>query len=79
MFWLFQLPESTNCLTCSEDGRYLSLGHSRGLSLWCASSLTCVADWQEDRVEITSIHMTRTAEMAYLLATIDDMGVLVRL
>ncbi|XP_071344743.1 WD repeat-containing protein 93 isoform X2 [Trachinotus anak] len=70
-----ELPESTNCLSFSEDGRYLSLGHSQGLSVWCASSLTCVADWLEDRLEITSIQMNRMAEMAYLLGTIDDMGV----
>ncbi|XP_071344749.1 WD repeat-containing protein 93 isoform X7 [Trachinotus anak] len=69
-----ELPESTNCLSFSEDGRYLSLGHSQGLSVWCASSLTCVADWLEDRLEITSIQMNRMAEMAYLLGTIDDMG-----
>ncbi|XP_023267778.1 WD repeat-containing protein 93 isoform X1 [Seriola lalandi dorsalis] len=70
-----QLPESTNCLACSEDGRFLSLGHSQGLSVWCASSLTCVADWLEDRLEITCIQMNRMAELAYLLGTIDDMGV----
>ncbi|XP_036952655.1 WD repeat-containing protein 93 isoform X2 [Acanthopagrus latus] len=70
-----QLPEGTNCLTCSEDGRYLSLGHCEGLSVWCASSLICVAEWLQDRVEITSIQMTRMAETAYLLCTVDDMGV----
>ncbi|XP_030271490.1 WD repeat-containing protein 93 isoform X4 [Sparus aurata] len=70
-----QLPESTNCLTCSEDGRYLSLGHCKGLSVWCASSLICAAEWLQDRVEITSIQMTRMAETAYLLGTVDDMGV----
>ncbi|KAI3377739.1 hypothetical protein L3Q82_008881 [Scortum barcoo] len=70
-----QLPESTNCLACSDDGRYLSLGHSQGLSVWCASSLTCVAERLQDRLEVTSIQMTRMAEAAYLLGTIDDMGV----
>nr|XP_046235666.1 WD repeat-containing protein 93 [Scatophagus argus] len=70
-----QLPESTNCLVCSEDGSYLSLGHSQGLSVWCASSLICVAEWLQDRVEITSIQMTRMAEGAYMLGTVDDMGV----
>ncbi|XP_077941644.1 WD repeat-containing protein 93 isoform X1 [Gasterosteus aculeatus] len=70
-----QLPVSANCLACSKDGRYLSLGHSRGLSVWCASSLTCAAEWQQDGMEITSIQMTRTAEPAYLLGTVDDMGV----
>ncbi|KAM7423813.1 hypothetical protein PAMA_000260 [Pampus argenteus] len=70
-----QLPESTNCLACSEDGRYLSLGHSGGLSVWCASSLICVAQWLQDRLEMTSVQMTSMAEMAYLLGSIDDMGV----
>ncbi|XP_026233339.1 WD repeat-containing protein 93 [Anabas testudineus] len=70
-----QLPESTNCLSCSEDGRYLSLGHSQGLSVWCVSSLICAADWLQDRLEITSIQMTTMAETAYLLGTVDDMGV----
>ncbi|XP_044056621.1 WD repeat-containing protein 93 isoform X3 [Siniperca chuatsi] len=70
-----QLPESTNCLACSEDGRYLSLGHSQGLSVWCASSLICVAEWLQDRLEITFTQMTRMAETTYLLGTVDDMGV----
>ncbi|XP_030581967.1 LOW QUALITY PROTEIN: WD repeat-containing protein 93 [Archocentrus centrarchus] len=70
-----QLPENTNCLTCSEDGRYLCLGHSRGLSVWCASSLILVAEWLQDRLEITSIQMTSMAETTYLLGTVDDMGV----
>ncbi|XP_035855216.1 WD repeat-containing protein 93 [Sander lucioperca] len=70
-----QLPESTNCLACSEDGKYLSLGHSQGLSVWCASSLICAAEWLQDTLEITSIQMTRMAERAYLLGTVDDMGV----
>lgn len=61
-------------MACSEDGRYLSLGHSRGLSVWSASSLTCVAEWLEDTLEITSIQMTGMAEEAYLLGTADDMG-----
>ncbi|XP_035483768.1 WD repeat-containing protein 93 isoform X1 [Scophthalmus maximus] len=70
-----KLPQNTNCLACSEDGRYLSLGHSQGLSVWCVSPLISAADWLEDRLEITSIQMTRMAEAAYLLGTIDDMGV----
>ncbi|XP_038556982.1 WD repeat-containing protein 93 isoform X1 [Micropterus salmoides] len=70
-----QLPESTNCLACSEDGRYLSLGHSQGLSVWCASSLICLAERLQDSLEITSTQMTRMAENTYLLGTVDDMGV----
>ncbi|XP_029317475.1 WD repeat-containing protein 93 isoform X1 [Cottoperca gobio] len=70
-----RLPESTSCLACSEDGRYLSLGHSQGLSVWCASSLICAAEWLQEGLEITSIQMTRMAEKVYLLCTVDDMGV----
>ncbi|KAK2853602.1 hypothetical protein Q5P01_006263 [Channa striata] len=69
------LPESTNCLACSEDGRYLGLGHSQGLSVWRVSSLMHMADWLQERIEITSIQMTTMAEMTYLLGTVDDMGV----
>ncbi|XP_075934214.1 WD repeat-containing protein 93 isoform X2 [Anarhichas minor] len=70
-----QLPASTNCLACSDDGSYLGVGHSQGLSVWCASSLICAAEWQQDGLEVTSIQMTRMAEAAYLLGTVDDMGV----
>ncbi|XP_077375939.1 WD repeat-containing protein 93 isoform X2 [Festucalex cinctus] len=70
-----QLPENTNCLACSDDGAYLSLGHSGGFSVWSASSLSREAEWLQDRLEITSIHMTCTSQTAYLLGTIDDMGV----
>ncbi|XP_031704661.1 WD repeat-containing protein 93 isoform X1 [Anarrhichthys ocellatus] len=70
-----QLPVSTNCLACSDDGSYLGVGHSQGLSVWCASSLICAAEWQQDGLEVTSIQMTRMAEAAYLLGTVDDMGV----
>ncbi|MED6259252.1 hypothetical protein ATANTOWER_019715, partial [Ataeniobius toweri] len=70
-----QLPKSTNCLTCTEDGRFLGLGHTLGLSVWCASSFTRVAKWLQPQLEITFIQMTRMAEMTYLLGTVDDMGV----
>ncbi|XP_047437063.1 WD repeat-containing protein 93 isoform X2 [Mugil cephalus] len=70
-----QLPENTNCLSCSEDGRYLSLGHSLGLSVWCASTFIRVAEWLQDTMEITSIQMTGMSETTYLLGTVDDMGV----
>ncbi|KAM9860574.1 WD repeat-containing protein 93 [Aulostomus maculatus] len=70
-----ELPESTNCLACSDDGQYLGLGHSRGLSVWCASPLVCVTEWLQDRLEITSLQMTNMTETAYLLGSIDDMGV----
>ncbi|XP_061591169.1 WD repeat-containing protein 93 [Cololabis saira] len=69
------LPENTNCLACSEDGMYLCLGHSRGLSVWCASSLTRAAEWLQDGLEVNFIQTTRMLELTYLLGTVDDMGV----
>ncbi|KAK7913636.1 hypothetical protein WMY93_013847 [Mugilogobius chulae] len=70
---MHQLPESATCLSLSEDGFYLSIGHARGLSIWSATSFSCVAEWSQDRIEITSIQMTKVAEKTYLLGTIDDM------
>nr|XP_057945079.1 WD repeat-containing protein 93 isoform X3 [Doryrhamphus excisus] len=70
-----QLPAHTNCLSCSDDDKYLTIGHARGLSVWCSSTLTCEATWQQDKLEITSVHMVTTCETSYLLASIDDMGV----
>ncbi|XP_029600858.1 WD repeat-containing protein 93 isoform X2 [Salmo trutta] len=78
-----KLPVRTNCLACSEDGRYIFLGHPHGLSVMVqpqgittsSSSPYCVPVWQEDQVEITSLHITCLGEMAYLLASLDDMGV----
>ncbi|KAM6980558.1 WD repeat-containing protein 93 [Aplochiton taeniatus] len=71
----FKLPERTNCLVCSDDGRYIFMGHSQGLSVCTTCSLVCVSAWLEDRLEITSIHITGLGETAYLVGTIDDMGV----
>ncbi|XP_055756070.1 WD repeat-containing protein 93 isoform X4 [Salvelinus fontinalis] len=77
-----KLPVRTNCMACSEDGRYIFLGHPHGLSVMAqpqaissSSSPYCVPVWQEDQVEITSLHITCLGEMAYLLASLDDMGV----
>ncbi|KAG7482944.1 WD repeat-containing protein 93 [Solea senegalensis] len=70
-----QLPEGALCFACSDDGRYLSIGHSQGVWVWCASSLNFDAEWLNDTLEVTSIQMIHMAEAAYLLGTIDDMGV----
>ncbi|XP_043958265.1 WD repeat-containing protein 93 isoform X2 [Gambusia affinis] len=70
-----QLPENTNCLTCTADGRFLGLAHTQGLSVWCASSFTPAAEWLQPQLELIFIQMTRMAEMTYLLGTVDDMGV----
>lgn len=53
---------------------YLCLGHSRGLSVWCASSLTRTAEWLQNGLEVNFIQMTRMTAMTYLLGTVDDMG-----
>ncbi|XP_052373284.1 WD repeat-containing protein 93 isoform X1 [Oncorhynchus keta] len=79
-----KLPVRTNCVACSEDGRYIFLGHPHGLSVMAqpqgittssSSSPYCVPVWQEDQVEITSLQTTCLGEMVYLLASLDDMGV----
>ncbi|XP_036399825.1 WD repeat-containing protein 93 [Megalops cyprinoides] len=70
-----KLPRRTNCLSCSEDGKYVFMGHSHGLSIICTSSLICISAWEDDSMEITSLQSTCLAEMTYLLATVDDMGV----
>lgn len=62
------------CLACSSDGRFLSVGHSRGFSVWCAESLACVSEWLQDTVEITAIQFVTLSETAHVLCTIDDMG-----
>jgi hypothetical protein len=70
-------------VACSEDGRYIFLGHPHGLSVMAqpqgittssSSSPYCVPVWQEDQVEITSLQITCLGEMVYLLASLDDMG-----
>ncbi|KAK0149163.1 WD repeat-containing protein 93 [Merluccius polli] len=70
-----QLPESTNCLACSGDGRFLAAGHAQGLSVSCASSLAWVSSRLEEGLEITAIQMTAVGQEAYLISTVDDMGV----
>ncbi|CAL8246764.1 unnamed protein product [Lota lota] len=70
-----QLPECTNCLACSGDGRFLAVGHAQGLSVSCASSLACISSWLEDGLDITAIQMTGIGQEAYLISTVDDMGV----
>ncbi|XP_072321853.1 WD repeat-containing protein 93 [Eucyclogobius newberryi] len=70
-----QLPESATCLSLSEDGQFLSVGHARGLSLWSAASFVSVAEWSLEQIEMTSVQMNKLAEDTYLLGTIDDMGV----
>ncbi|XP_034143384.1 WD repeat-containing protein 93 isoform X2 [Esox lucius] len=73
-----KIPVSTNCVACSEDGRYIFLGHPSGLSVLdqaLGSTSSTVVVWKEDQVEITSLHITCLGETAYLLGALDDMGV----
>lgn len=72
--FFLKLPGSTTCLACSSDGKFLSVGHSQGFSVWCVSSLDCVSEWLQDTVEITAIQFVTLTETAHLLCTIDDMG-----
>ena len=69
-----QLPECTNCLACSGDGRFLAAGHSQGVSVSCAVSLASVSSWLEDGLDVTAIQMTGVGQGAYLISTVDDMG-----
>ncbi|KAG7256746.1 hypothetical protein CRUP_013398 [Coryphaenoides rupestris] len=61
------LPESTHCLACSGDGRFLAVGHAQGLTVSHASSLACVCSWPPEggtEEEITAIQM-RASEWRY--------------
>lgn len=58
----------------SDDGLYLFLGHTHGLSVISTSTLTCVKTWQDEQVEITSISCASFGSVTHLLGTVDDMG-----
>nr|XP_023697769.1 WD repeat-containing protein 93 isoform X2 [Paramormyrops kingsleyae] len=70
-----KLPVKANCLACTDDGKYVFVGFSCGISVISAVGHVRTATWEQDRVEIISIHCTCLGEMAYLIATVDDMGV----
>ncbi|XP_061102373.1 WD repeat-containing protein 93 [Conger conger] len=70
-----KLQEKANCLSRSADGKYVFLGHSRGLSVISISSLICVATWEDQSLEITSLSSSCLGEATHLLSTVDDMGV----
>uniref|UniRef100_A0A671L2S9 WD repeat domain 93 n=1 Tax=Sinocyclocheilus anshuiensis TaxID=1608454 RepID=A0A671L2S9_9TELE len=70
-----KLPGRTNSIVCSDDGLYLFLGHTHGLSVISTSTLTCVRTWQDERVELTSISCTSLGNATHLLCTVDDMGI----
>ncbi|TRY97200.1 hypothetical protein DNTS_000488 [Danionella cerebrum] len=74
-----KLPGRVNCIECSDDALYLFVGHSRGLSVFSTSALTCVGTWQDERVEISSISSAFLGNLAYLFSTVDDMGVVLRM
>ncbi|XP_048887426.1 WD repeat-containing protein 93 isoform X2 [Brienomyrus brachyistius] len=70
-----KLPVKANCLACTDDGKYVFVGFSCGISAITAVGHVRTATWEQGRVEIISIHCTCLGEMAYLIATVDDMGV----
>ncbi|KAI2662418.1 WD repeat-containing protein 93 [Labeo rohita] len=69
------LPGRTNSIVCSDDGLYLFLGQTHGLSVIRTSTLTCVRTWQDERVELTSISCASLGNATHLLCTVDDMGI----
>ncbi|XP_026070848.1 WD repeat-containing protein 93 isoform X2 [Carassius auratus] len=70
-----KLPGRTNSIVSSDDGLYLFLGHTHGVSVISTSTLTCVRTWQDERVEITSISCASLGNATHLLFTVDDMGI----
>ncbi|XP_050970035.1 WD repeat-containing protein 93 [Labeo rohita] len=70
-----KLPGRTNSIVCSDDGLYLFLGQTHGLSVIRTSTLTCVRTWQDERVELTSISCASLGNATHLLCTVDDMGI----
>ncbi|XP_052003428.1 WD repeat-containing protein 93 [Xyrauchen texanus] len=70
-----KFPARTNCIACSDDGVYLFLGHTHGLSVITTSTLTCLRTWKDERVELTSISCTSLGNCTHLLCTVDDMGI----
>ncbi|KAI7814778.1 WD repeat-containing protein 93 [Triplophysa rosa] len=70
-----KLPGRTNSVVCSDDGVYLFLGHTHGLSVISTSTLTSVRTWQGEKVELTSISCASLENCTHLLCTVDDMGI----
>ncbi|XP_053721447.1 WD repeat-containing protein 93 isoform X2 [Synchiropus splendidus] len=70
------LPDNTNCMACSDDGGFLTLGHSSGVSVWCVHTMRSMADWLQEETEVTSIKMTNVCEAFYMVGSVDNMGVM---
>ena len=58
----------------SVDGRYIFLGHPRGLAAIDALTQERVATWEEENVEIHFIKAYLIGVQMYLILSIDDMG-----
>ncbi|XP_043934247.1 WD repeat-containing protein 93 isoform X2 [Protopterus annectens] len=71
---MLELRERANCVTTSQDGRYIFAGLPSGIAAFSASTYSLVCTWEAKNVVITSIFITHSGKQLYLLATIDDMG-----
>ncbi|XP_042198924.1 WD repeat-containing protein 93 isoform X3 [Callorhinchus milii] len=69
-----QFPSTINCLTDSEDERYMFAGLADGLGALSTESSEVIAVWVEQGVEIVSLQAIQSGSI-YLLATNDNMGV----
>ena len=61
-------------MTDSRDGRYIFVGLPDGLAVLSAVDQQTVVQWEEEKVEITNIHVSYIPDHMYILCTVDDMG-----
>lgn len=68
---------SATALCSSPDGAFIFLGLPNGLAAIYAMSQEILSVWEEENTEICSIHSQVISSSAYLLDTIDDMGMII--